>query len=139
MTAKELKKLSRRDLLEILLEQSRQMQQLQEQLEDAQQKLASRKLELDKAGSIAEAALQLNGVYEAAQAACQQYIENMKDRSDRQEAICQQMERECEQKIRQQLAEAEQTRNEMIQLTKRQCAEILTRARVMAQQSGGGQ
>lgn len=135
MTAKELKKLSRRDLLEILLEQSKQMQHLQEQLDEAQEKLASRKLEMDKAGSIAEAALQLNGVYEAAQAACQQYIDNMKDRCDRQEAICQQMERECQQKIQQRLEETEQTRKEMLELTKRQCVEILTKARVMAQKS----
>lgn len=133
MTAKELKKLSRRDLLEILLEQSRQMQHLQEQLEEAQQKLASRKLEMEQAGSIAEAALKLNGVYEAAQAACQQYIENMKDRADRQEAICQQMERECQLKIDQRLKEAEQTRADMIELTKKQCAEILTKARAAAQ------
>lgn len=136
MTAKELKKLSRRDLLEILLEQSRQMQSLQEQLEEAQAKLDDRQLKLDKAGSIAEAALQLNGVYEAAEAACQQYIESMKERSQRQDAICQKMEQECQQKIRQRLAETEQTRNEMLELTKRQCAEILTKARAMARGDG---
>ena len=43
------------------------------------------------------AALQLNGIFEAAQAAGQQYIENIKDLSERQDAIC--AERDARNKI----------------------------------------
>ena len=41
---------------------------------------------MDRAGSIAEAALQLNGVFEAAQHAAQQYLDNLQDLYEREEA-----------------------------------------------------
>lgn len=71
MTDKELHKLSRKELLELMLEQSRQLDELREQLRQAQEQLTSRRLLLNKAGSIAEAALQVNRVFEAAQAAAE--------------------------------------------------------------------
>ena len=39
--------------------------------------MKSREIKLSQAGSIAEAALQLNGVFEAAQEAAKQYLENI--------------------------------------------------------------
>lgn len=78
ITERELKKLSRADLLELLLAESRENEQLRAQLEEANQKLASREIELQNAGSIAEAALRLNGVFEAAEKAAQQYLENVR-------------------------------------------------------------
>lgn len=78
MTDRELKKLSRAELLELLLEKSRENEQLRAQLEEAKEQLASRTIQLANAGSIAEAALQLNGVFEAADRAAQQYLENVR-------------------------------------------------------------
>ena len=53
MTDKELHKLNRKELLELMLDQSRQLDDLREQLRQAQEQLASRQLLLNKAGSIA--------------------------------------------------------------------------------------
>lgn len=78
MTDKELQKLSRIDLLELLLEKSKENEKLQEELEQVKAKLAEREIKIEKAGSIAEAALALNGVFEAAQAAADQYLENLR-------------------------------------------------------------
>lgn len=78
MTDKELRKLSRIDLLELLLEKSRENEKLKEELEQVKAKLADRKINIEKAGSIAEAALVLNGVFQAAQAAADQYLENLR-------------------------------------------------------------
>ncbi|MDO5785622.1 MAG: DNA repair protein [Eubacteriales bacterium] len=78
MTDQELRKLSRADLLELLLRQSKENEQLREQLKQAQEQLASREIKIDNAGSIAEAALQLNGVFEAAEQAAAQYLENVR-------------------------------------------------------------
>ena len=78
MTEKEFRKLSRLELLEILTEQSRRIEELSQKLEEAEKKLQSRKLQIEKAGSIAEASLQLNRVFEAAQAAADQYLENVR-------------------------------------------------------------
>ena len=61
---------------------------LRRELDSVREELKSRKIKIDKAGSIAVAALQLNGIFEAAQAAGQQYIESIKDLSERQDAIC---------------------------------------------------
>lgn len=78
MTDRELRKLSRADLLELLLKESKENEKLRMELEQAKEQLASRKIQIDTAGSIAEAALRLNGVFEAAQQAAAQYVENVR-------------------------------------------------------------
>lgn len=83
MTDKELKRLSRTELLELLLEQTRERERLEKALEEAEQKLADRQLQIEEAGDIAHAVLQINGVMDAAQAAARQYLENM-ERLERQ-------------------------------------------------------
>lgn len=107
MTDRELRKLSRADLLELLLEQLKENEQLRAQLEAAREQLAQRRLQIEKAGSIAEASLQLNGVFEAAQAACSQYIENMERLSAEQEERCAKMERETREKCERMVAAAQ--------------------------------
>lgn len=114
MTEKELKNLSRADLLDLLIVESKKVRQLEMELEEANAKLASRKIAIDNSGSIAEAALQLNGVFDAAQAACAQYLENIKELSQRQETICARMERECKEKIEAQLAATQKECDQMI-------------------------
>lgn len=98
MTDKELKKLSRVELLELLVAQAKDTEELQAQLDEANAKLANRTIEVDKAGSIAEASLKLNGVFSAAEAAAAQYLENVKNLSERQEEICRAREAECQAK-----------------------------------------
>ena len=105
MTEKELRRLSRADLLEMLLDQSLELQSVREKLETAEAALASRAIELDNAGSIAEASLRLNGVFEAAQAACDQYAENMRLLNERSEMICRRREQESREQAEKLLAE----------------------------------
>lgn len=77
MTDRELRKLGRAALLQLLLAQRRENEALAARLQQAQEELRRRRLCVEKAGSLAQACLQLNGVFEAAQAACEQYMENM--------------------------------------------------------------
>ena len=72
MTDNDLKKLNRAELLELLVEQSKKIDQLQAQLDEANRKLADRQIEIDKAGPIAEASLRLSGVCQAAEEAAAQ-------------------------------------------------------------------
>ena len=90
MTDKELRKLSRSVLLEMLLEQGRENDRLRAQVEQLQRQLSDRQLKIDQAGSIAEASLQINQVFEAVQVAAEQYLENIRTLSGRQEQICRQ-------------------------------------------------
>ncbi len=83
MTDEEFRKLRRSDLLELLLAQSEEIEQLKEQLSNAEEELADRKLVMENAGSIAEAALQLNGIFEAAQKAADQYVESVKAQAEK--------------------------------------------------------
>ena len=78
MTDRELRKMSRAGLLELLLEERRENERLRTRLEQANRDLADRRIKLEKAGSIAEAALRLNGVFEAAEQAAAQYVENVR-------------------------------------------------------------
>ncbi len=94
MTEKEIQKLKRTDLLEILVEQGKEIERLQKETENLRKQLNDRTICIDKAGTIAEAAFQLNGVFEAAHAASMQYLENIRHLSEQQEKICADMERE---------------------------------------------
>ena len=81
MTDKQLKRLGRADLLEMLLELSKENERLREENQQLKEKLESRKIEIENCGTIAEAALKLSGVFQAAEEACQMYIENIRLKS----------------------------------------------------------
>lgn len=77
MDSKELQKLSRRQLLELMIEQSKRIEELEQELASVKEELADRKIILENVGSIAEASLQLNHVFEVAQKAADQYLESV--------------------------------------------------------------
>ena len=83
MTEKQLKRLSRRELLEMLIIQTRKVEKLEAQLAEANRKLDDKMLAIEDSGSLAEAVMRLNGVFEAAQNAAQQYLDNIRDRAER--------------------------------------------------------
>ena len=80
MTERELKKLNRYQLLEMLIIQTERAEELKKKLEEVQKQLDSREVELTVIGSIAEASLHLNGVFEAAQNAAYSYLNAVKER-----------------------------------------------------------
>lgn len=108
MTDKELKKLSRIDLLEMLVAQSKEIERLQSELDKANEKLNSRTIAISEAGSIADASLQLSGVFTAAEDAAARYLENIKLLSDQQEARCQEMADACAAECEAMRAEAQE-------------------------------
>lgn len=77
MTNKELRKMSRAELLEMLIEQMEENQRLETELEQARSELENRRVAVAQSGTMAEAALRLNGVFEAADRAVKQYLENV--------------------------------------------------------------
>jgi hypothetical protein len=83
MTDKELKRLRRAELLEMLLEQTKRVEELEAELERKNRELEDKRVMIGEAGNLAEAALRLNGVFEAAQRAAEQYLENVKRNSEK--------------------------------------------------------
>lgn len=128
MTDKELQKLSRSALLEMLLEQSRENDRLRAQVEELARQLSDRQFKIDQAGSIAEASMQINQVFESAQAAAEQYLENIWALSGRQEQICRQLEEESTQKANALLAETERKCRTMEAATTEKCARMTKEA-----------
>lgn len=114
MTQRDLQRLSRADLVEMMLALSRENEQLQNELALARQELADRNIRIENAGSLAEAALSLNGVFEAAQAAADQYLRGIQMRSRQQRSICMQMEQETRDKCRRMLEEAQIQAEELL-------------------------
>ena len=82
MTEKELKKLNRYQLLELLFIQTERADKLQTAVEEAEQRLNDQEINISTLGSIAEASLHLNGVFGAAQDAADMYINAAKKRAE---------------------------------------------------------
>lgn len=140
MTDKELRRLSRADLLELLLEQSREVERLKAELAEATGQLESRRLEVTRAGSIAEAALQLNGVFTAAQQAADQYVENVKRQFEtvmRQFEAAQQKTEEMESRCRELETETRAKCLRMVQQAREQADACLRDARRQAERTRG--
>jgi len=100
MKQKELKRLSRSELLELLLAQTKETEQLQKQLEEAREALNCRQLKMWEAGDLAHAVLAVNNVMESAQQAADQYIESIA-------AMKAETQKQCRELIRKAQEEAE--------------------------------
>ena len=81
MTEKDLRKLNRYQLLELLIVQTERADRLQLRLDEAQVLLQRQEQELSSLGSIAGASLHLGGVFQAAQDAADMYIDAAKKRA----------------------------------------------------------
>ena len=72
-------KLNRAELLEMLIAQSKKLSRVEEELSAAQKELERRKIAITTSGSLAEAALKLNGIFEAADQAAAQYLDSLRE------------------------------------------------------------
>lgn len=120
MNGKELRRMSRGELLQALIERTRENAWLREKLADAQSALeqaradlADRAIALQEPGSIAEAALKISGVFEDAQQAAGDYL-----------SAIEQMRREQEQKTEALLAEAQRQTEEILQQARAKSAQM---------------
>ena len=136
MTEEELHRLNRKALLEVMVEQAKDMEALREQLkartdelEEAKKALENRDIMINEAGSIAVAALQINGIFEIAQAAGQQYVENVKKLNDRQDKICAEREAQSKAKAEAMIAEAEKKCSQLEAECRERCEEMEREAR----------
>lgn len=133
MTEKDLRKLTRLDLLDMLIEQSTELQNVKARLAQAEAKLEDREITIDEAGSIAEAALQLNDVYAVTEATCRQYLDNVRLLTERQERLCAQRDRDSKLQADQLLTQTRKTCEELEQNTRNRCDEMVRQAKEESQ------
>lgn len=121
MTEQELKKLSRGELAQLVRDQEKTMEQLRQRITNMERQQREKAFNLRKFGSIAESALQLNGVFEAAQQAANQYLES----AAQMDKACRQRREEADRL----LAETKRKCREMEEDTARRCAAMTDKAR----------
>ena len=78
MTDKEFKRLSRAQLIEIIYQLQLQIDKLNEEKQELESELNDKRLRLQSAGNIAEAALEINNCFRSAQNAAEQYLNEIK-------------------------------------------------------------
>ncbi len=121
MTDKELRHLSRAELIDIIYELQKQSEEKDMQMQKLRAALEERTLRISKAGSIAEAAVSVNGVFEAAQAAADQYLASVKAAT----ANMEQTLAEAEEKRQKILSDAEQQANDLVRKAEEQAANLV--------------
>lgn len=126
----ELKRLSRVELLEIIYELQKQHEETTIQMEQMQAELDTRKRNIRKSESIAEAAICINGVMEAAQAAADQYLVSVKAATVGLESQLDAVEKR-RQTI---LQEAEEQTAETIRVAQREAKKIVAEAEYIAEE-----
>ena len=93
----------------------------QEKIEALTQQLSDRVILKDNAGTLADAAIQINGVLAAAQSAADQYLENIERLHREQEKSCATMEAESMEKAAQMISDAEKRCAELEEKTRAKC------------------
>lgn len=129
MSGRDLKNLRRADLLEILLKLSKENDELKLQVQELMEDAENKRIWAKEIGSIAEASLQLNGVFHAAQEACDQYVENIKMILTQSKKKCTNMEKTAKQECESMLQETTKDCEAMREQTKRECTKMREDAR----------
>ena len=88
MTDKEFKRLSRAQLIDIIYQLQLQNDKLNEEKQALAGELADKRLRLHSAGNIAEAAMEIHNVMQAAQDAAAHYLEEIRIMRDETEEKC---------------------------------------------------
>jgi cell division septum initiation protein DivIVA len=107
MTDKEFRKLKRSDLIAIIYEYQKKQEELVKEIGELRAQLESKNLKISKAGSIAEAVVGLDLLFETAQKTADDYIEQVRLANE----------------------EAEQKAAEIIKQAEKEAAEIVSKAR----------
>lgn len=79
---KELRKLKRKELLEIMLSQAKLIEELENELAKTKEELNNKNIMIKEAGSIAEASMKLSGIFEKAQEVADQYLNSIRKNNE---------------------------------------------------------
>ena len=89
MVGKELKKLSRRELVDIIYQLKKNEQEKQEKIAALEEELQERRIRISVAGSVAEAAMDITQIFSAAQKTADLYLQEiaaMKEETEQESA-----------------------------------------------------
>jgi cell division septum initiation protein DivIVA len=99
MINKELKKLNRRELVDVIYQLKKNEEQLQERIAALEAELEERRIHLSKAGSIADAAAELTDVFAVAQSTADLYLREIASMKEDAQKECDKMIEEAKKKV----------------------------------------
>lgn len=126
LNAKDLRRLSRVDLLEMLILQTKENDRLTAKINEIEKQLVDKEIKIAKAGSIAQAALSVYGVFESAQKAADEYLDNVRSKKFDLERL----EKEAKQRAEATVKEAKVLCDRLLRETETKCEEMKLKAKI---------
>ena len=99
MISKELKRLNRRELVDVIYQLKKNEEQLQEQITALEAELQDRRIHLSVAGSIAEAATDITDIFSVAQSTADLYLNEIASMREDAKRECERMIEEAGKKV----------------------------------------
>ena len=107
MISKELKRLSRRELVDIIYQLKKNEQKMQEEIESLKNELEDKRIRISTAGSIADAAMSVTNVFSTAQMTADLYLREISYMKENTEKECEKKIEDAEKKVKKILADGE--------------------------------
>ena len=124
-TEKDIKKLSRTELVDVIYQLKKSEQKLEEQVQTLQAALDEKNLRMENVGSVAEASLALTDIFANAQTAADAYLEEIRTRRAAVEEECSRLSAEAQEKADAALQEAQEKADAILQDAHAQANSIL--------------
>lgn len=129
MAEKELRRMSRAELIEIIYALKNDADRLEKENKNLKEELKKREIQISEAGSIAEAAIKLNQVFESAQAAADDYLASIKKEQEQAKFLKEEAWRV--------FAVAQKDAKALQEKTEKEAAEMIQRAKKEAEDNCG--
>ena len=107
MINKELKHLSRRELVDIIYQLKKNEQEMQEEIESLKNELGDKRIRISTAGSIADAAISVTNVFSTAQMAADIYLREISNMKEDTEKECAKKIEDADKKVKETLADGQ--------------------------------
>lgn len=127
-TEKDIKKLGRTELVDVIYQLKKSEQKLEEQVQTLQAALDEKNLRMENVGSIAEASLALTDIFSNAQTAADTYLDEIKSRRAVVEEECDKLSAEAQEKADTLLRETQAQTEKSLQDTREQTDLMLQEA-----------
>lgn len=107
MNSKELKRLNRRELVDIIYQLKKNEQEMQEVIEALEKEVQDKRIRISAAGSIADAAMSMTNVFSSAQKTADIYLDEISKLKEDTEKECAKKIKEAEEKVKEIIADGE--------------------------------
>ena len=107
MNSKELKRLNRRELVDIIYQLKKNEQEMQEVIEALEKEVQDKRIRISAAGSIADAAMSMTNVFSSAQKTADIYLDEISKLKEDTDKECAKKIKEAEEKVKEIIADGE--------------------------------